>query len=606
MKASAPCGARSRAHLSKEVSTSGFAMLHGWYDHRLLILSVAIAGSTAFAAIVFAARRSGLRRPFWLASHARQAHDLRKEPMSPASFRAIAHAIPAVLWTARPDGFVDFISDHLYSYSGLSREQGQGWGWASALHPDDVPLCMERWKHCVAIGESYEIEYRLRASDGTYRWFLARGNPVRSDGGRIVAWIGTCTDIEDQKHHLQILEEQVKQRTEELAEANARLQAEMIERDYARHELDLQNEKMVQELTARSQRATLLAQMGELLQSCLSKDEVFAAALGFAPKIFPAFRGAIALLNPGRSLAEVIGSWADCKLPAPVFEPTACWALRTGRQHLVVKDDPTARCAHAAGVNQTYFCIPILAQGESLGILHFQTTEEHPSVDASELSFKNTFAGQLGLSIANIRLRDALRAQSIKDTLTGLYNRRYLEEMLEREIRRAVRAEQSLGILMLDLDHFKAFNDTYGHEAGDAVLRAAGSFLVNSVRAEDIVCRFGGEEFVVILPTANLASAHSRAERIRSKLRDLTVLHQGQSLGMITVSIGVASLPLHGTSGKDLLAAADAAGFAARRAEAAARGRCRGLGHGFASTFRPPDRGWRRRQSRAATRRNAG
>jgi diguanylate cyclase (GGDEF)-like protein len=216
-------------------------------------------------------------------------------------------------------------------------------------------------------------------------------------------------------------------------------------------------------------------------------------------------------------------------------------------------------------VKNTYLCIPILAQGEALGILHFQATDEIPALADAELSLKTTFAGQVGLSVANIRLREALRSQSIKDPLTGLYNRRYLTEMLDREIRRAVRAEQSLGILMLDLDHFKKFNDTYGHEAGDTVLRETASFLVKSIRVEDIVCRFGGEEFVVILPTADSNSAQARAERIRSKLRELAVLHKGQSLGMITVSVGVSTLPEHGTSPKELLEAADAALYRAKK-----------------------------------------
>jgi diguanylate cyclase (GGDEF)-like protein len=137
--------------------------------------------------------------------------------------------------------------------------------------------------------------------------------------------------------------------------------------------------------------------------------------------------------------------------------------------------------------------------------------------------------------------------------------------MMEREIRRAVRAEQSLGVLMLDLDHFKKFNDTYGHDAGDTVLREAASFFTRSIRVEDIVCRYGGEEFVVILPTADLNAAHTRAERIRSKMRELAVLHQGQSLGMVTVSVGVVALPQHGTSPKVLLEAADAALYRAKR-----------------------------------------
>jgi diguanylate cyclase (GGDEF)-like protein len=159
-----------------------------------------------------------------------------------------------------------------------------------------------------------------------------------------------------------------------------------------------------------------------------------------------------------------------------------------------------------------------------------------------------------------------LRSQSIRDPLTGLYNRRYLEEMLERETRRAVRAEHGLGVLMLDLDHFKSFNDTYGHDAGDTVLRETAAFLLKSVRAEDIVCRFGGEEFIVILPLADLSVTQARAERIRSKIRELQVLHQGLSLGMVTVSVGVAELPQHGTSPKVLIEAADAALYRAKKA----------------------------------------
>jgi diguanylate cyclase (GGDEF)-like protein len=206
-----------------------------------------------------------------------------------------------------------------------------------------------------------------------------------------------------------------------------------------------------------------------------------------------------------------------------------------------------------------------MAQGETLGIVHFQATDEAPKLDSSELSFKTTFAGQVGLSIANIKLREALRTQSIKDALTGLYNRRYMEETLDREVRRAARAEQSLGIIMLDLDHFKKFNDTYGHDAGDAVLRETGTFLFKSIRAEDFVCRFGGEEFVVILPTADLAATRGRAERVRLKMKELTIVHQGRSMGMITISVGVAVFPEHGMSPKELMAAADAALYEAKR-----------------------------------------
>ena len=481
-----------------------------------------------------------------------------------ARFRNLAMAVPQTVWTAAPDGAVDYLNRRWFELTGFTEEQSLGWGWKQAIHPDDLPVYEDLWKKSMDEETPFEMEYRIRNASLGYRWQLVRAIPVRDTVGRIVKWFGATTDIEEQKQGLQALEEQIKNRTAELADAGTRLQEEMLERDYARQRLDEQNATMVSELTARSQRATLLAKMGELLQSCVSKEEVFAAAIGFGPKIFPTRRGALALLNSDRSTAEIAGSWHDCLLPVATFEGSSCWALRTGHPHLVVAGDTTARCAHAIGVQHTYLCIPILAQGEALGILHFQATDEVPTLADAELSLTTTFAGQIGLSIANIRLREALRSQSIRDPLTGLYNRRYLTEILDREIRRAVRAAQGLGVLMLDLDHFKKFNDTYGHDAGDTVLRETASFLSKSIRVEDIVCRFGGEEFVIILPTSNLEAAHARAERIRCKLRELTVLHHGQSLGMITISVGVAALPGNGTGAKELLEAADAALYRAK------------------------------------------
>jgi len=480
-------------------------------------------------------------------------------------FHTMAEAVPEIIWTATPDGEDDYFNQKCFDYTGMSLEEMRGLGWKAVVHPDDVEDCFSKWQNALRTGEAYDVEYRLRGQDGNYRWFLGRANPVRNEKKEVIKWFGTCTDIEGHKQNQQILEEQILERTTQLADANTRLQEEMLERDFARNELDQQNERMMRELTERSQRATMLAKMGELLQSCITRDEVFAVALGHAPKIFPAVPGAVAMLDSSRALAEITGSWSDCNVPAEVFEPTFCWALRTGHPHLVLAGDSTAPCAHAAGIKNTYLCIPILAQGETLGIVHFQATDEAPTLDASELSFKTTFAGQVGLSLANIRLREALRTQSIRDALTGLYNRRYLEETLDREMRRAARSVQSLGILMIDLDHFKKFNDTYGHDAGDAVLRETAQLLAKGIRAEDFVCRFGGEEFVVILPTADQGVSQARGERLRSKMRELNVMHQGSTLGMITISVGVAAFPQHGTSPKELMAAADAALYEAKR-----------------------------------------
>ncbi|MGB2604637.1 MAG: diguanylate cyclase [Candidatus Sulfotelmatobacter sp.] len=542
-------------------------VLHGTYDFGLVAFFLLLAIFASYAALNLVGRYSLARRAV-ASSFLGRFLVLQKDETEigwerESYFQTMTNAVPAMIWTARSDGSVDFVSHQLLEYVGDKLESLDN--WPTFLHPDDVAATLASWEQSVRTGENHQVEYRLRRADGVYRWFLVRANPVRNDKGEIIKWFGACTDIENQKQSRQILEQQILERTTQLDEINTQLQNEMIEKDFARNELDRQHESMMKQLEERSNRATMLAKMGELLQSCLSREEVIAAALGFAPKIFPAARGALGLLNSARSLAEVIGSWSECQVPAMEFDITECWALRTGHTHLVVAGDDTARCQHAAGVECAYLCIPILAQGETLGILHLQSMNEGSHFESAELSLKTTFAGQVGLSIANLRLREALRTQSVRDALTGLYNRRYLEETLDREVRRASRAQQSLGILMIDLDHFKTFNDAYGHDAGDAILRETGAALVKGVRTEDFVCRFGGEEFVVVLPTANLEAAQTRAENLRLKMKELTVLHLGRSMGMVTISIGVAALPQHGKSPKELIAAADAALYEAKR-----------------------------------------
>lgn len=481
-----------------------------------------------------------------------------------ARFRTLAEAIPQIVWTALPDSGVDYCNRRWYEVTGMSEEQTLGFGWSGGLHPDDRPVALQNWEEVLRTGEPLEMEYRLKTAAGGFRWHLVRATPMRDSSGAIVKWFGACADIDDQMRNQQVLEEQLKQHTAALMDANTRLQLEMRERALAQQELNQQTERMVEELTKRSNRSANLAKMAELLQTCADLKDAVAVLAGMAPKVFPELRGALLLFNASREMLDVAALWGDYELAADGFGPQDCWALRTGHLHVVMAGDPTAECRHAASGEHSYCCLPLMAHGEAIGIVHFQMIEPG-ELPQPVLSAVTMFTEQVGLSVANIRLREALRSQSIRDPLTGLYNRRYLEEMLERETRRAVRAEHGLGVLMLDLDHFKKFNDTYGHDAGDTVLRETASFLLKSVRAEDIVCRFGGEEFIVILPVADLKVTQARAERIRSRLRELQVLHQGQPLGMVTVSVGVAELPEHGTSPKALLEAADAAMYRAKR-----------------------------------------
>jgi diguanylate cyclase (GGDEF)-like protein len=352
-------------------------------------------------------------------------------------------------------------------------------------------------------------------------------------------------------------QKQITQQSADVIAVNARLTQEMRERESVQNELNRQNEM-------RSARGALLAGMSRLLQSSDNMGEAVSIILGFAPKIFSEFRGAL-YLSTSQGLFEVSGGWADSGEPAvEPFQANSCWALRTGQRHFAKAGDRTAQCAHVVSTEGSYLCIPIMSQQGAVGLLHLQTnTTSRAPLDA-EFLLADTFVEQLALSISNLKLQEALRRQSTRDALTGLFNRRHLETSMEREIRRAARTDQQVGVIMFDIDHFKTFNDTFGHEAGDSVLREVGNFLSNCVRAEDIPCRFGGEEFLLILPGANLDGARSRAERLRHALKDLNVMHQGRPVGSITISAGVAAFPAQGVSVKEVIAAADGALYRAK------------------------------------------
>jgi diguanylate cyclase (GGDEF)-like protein/PAS domain S-box-containing protein len=481
-------------------------------------------------------------------------------------FRNLAEAIPSIIWTARPDGYVDFHNKRWHEYV-ATHSDGTGETWVSVLHPDDRELSIQKWKDAQKSGEEYESEYRLRrGSDGSYRCHLVRAVPVYGSDRTIIKWFGTCTDIDDQKRSQQILQDEVRRRTEELVQANVRLNEEMQAREKAQRDLNQQTEQLVNELTNQSRTSDLLGKMGDLLHTCNTVQEALSVILGFAPKVFSNLGGAIMLLNSSKNLLEVTGKWEPCELSMTVFEPSACWALRTGHRHIVVAADSSARCAHSDNVAATLLCIPIQAHGDALGVIHFQASETLSQIQERDLSISNTFAEQIGLSIANIRLREALKNQSIRDALTGLFNRRYLEETFERELHRAVRGKQSLSVVMFDLDHFKRFNDTFGHEAGDTVLHEMGAFLYRNTRTDDIACRYGGEEFVLIFPNSSLDAAEKRAEQLRSSIKNLNIIHRGQPLGPVTISVGIAAYPLNGSSPSQLIANADAALYQAKRA----------------------------------------
>jgi diguanylate cyclase (GGDEF)-like protein len=210
--------------------------------------------------------------------------------------------------------------------------------------------------------------------------------------------------------------------------------------------------------------------------------------------------------------------------------------------------------------------MPLVAQGDAIGLLHLARGAGDPidSLGEHQRQIAASLAEHAALALANLRLRDTLSQQSIRDPLTGLFNRRYLEETLERELRRAERKARPLAVVVVDVDRFKVYNDTFGHMAGDAALREIARLLQQGLRAGDVACRFGGEEFVLLMPEATAVDARRRANEFREAARPLHISHLGRSLGPGRLSLGVAAYPEHGNQAEVLLRAADAALYEAK------------------------------------------
>jgi diguanylate cyclase (GGDEF)-like protein len=313
-----------------------------------------------------------------------------------------------------------------------------------------------------------------------------------------------------------------------------------------------------------------LATMTQRLQSCTSDQEIGDVVSRFAPQIWPKAPGALYVLNNSGNALGVVATW---NAPAELdegFAPSECWALRRGRIHIVRDVDREVVCAH---LNQhrvdSYSCVPLVAQGETLGLLYLETAPAPADGEATNGDgghYIGVFAENIALALGDHRLRERLRNQSVRDPLTELFNRRFLEEALEINLSRAARSGTSVSVIMGDVDLFKRFNDRRGHDAGDFVLKRVAELIRANIRKGDLACRYGGEEFVLLLPGATLSEARGRAEMLRQAIKSTDMTFRDRPLGSVTMSLGVAAFPTNADDGKALITAADAAMYAAKRA----------------------------------------
>ncbi|WP_432720569.1 sensor domain-containing diguanylate cyclase [Jeongeupia wiesaeckerbachi] len=349
------------------------------------------------------------------------------------------------------------------------------------------------------------------------------------------------------------------------------LKADMLEREALSVTLQRSNEALERGLEAlrrHLQDVSLQRELGRMLECCQTFDEARDIIRTSMAKLFPESAGQLFIDNPVTAQLEEACRWGELPRTQTTMAPDDCWGVRLGQAHWLQSPQHGPRCRHVpiAPARQS-LCIPMTAQGKNQGVVTLLGSLSRSENQFSDVEHQLALsvAEQISLAIANLQLRETLKLQSISDPLTGLFNRRYLEECLRRELARAKRSHGTLGVAMIDIDHFKRYNDTYGHEAGDAVLRALAQCLLNLGRADDVVCRYGGEEFTVLLPSIDHEGLTDWGERLMAAVRLLSVDFHGQRLIGITISIGAMLVGGADSDTDSPLELADAALYAAKR-----------------------------------------
>lgn len=306
------------------------------------------------------------------------------------------------------------------------------------------------------------------------------------------------------------------------------------------------------------------------MQACITQSELFDSLAEWIQPLMPGCSGRVLLSSPVDAQMAVAAQWGEWPSSAercmtifcPVMgseQPQAKCSRLCHEVHpelVVCPHLPTITHIPSLGA---HYCAPIMTTDRmALGALAFW--QPHADALPTELlSIAEAIAQQLAFTLWRLQHIEDLQQRSIRDPLTGLFNRRYLSETLPHLLHRALRGNQCVSLILLDLDHFKRLNDQFGHLAGDQVLRDFSLFLKGFVRGTDIACRYGGEEFILILPQAPLEKAQERAERIRQGLHYISMNYAGRNLGNVTLSAGVATFPQHGETADMLIAAADQA-----------------------------------------------
>lgn len=306
--------------------------------------------------------------------------------------------------------------------------------------------------------------------------------------------------------------------------------------------------RTAEKLRQHTRELALLNKLSDKIQLCEQETDTYEVIVYTCQKLFPKESGCLCIQDLDTASMNVVAHWGQQdRAIQPERQDTLSSCPDVSEQR---SQNLSGFCPHQRhGLQTECLSVPIVASGEILGLISLCLLQEsvrnerglQREITATRIAL-NRIAKHYALALANLRLREKLRIESIHDPLTGLYNRRYMEESLKREAFRAKRHASQVGLIMLDVDHFKQFNDLHGHDVGDSILQTLGEFLQARIRGEDIACRYGGEEFLLILPETSLEIARQRAEELRVEVQNLTIRVQGK-LFHITISLGVVVFP---------------------------------------------------------------
>jgi diguanylate cyclase (GGDEF)-like protein len=327
-------------------------------------------------------------------------------------------------------------------------------------------------------------------------------------------------------------------------------------------------ERTLNELNRRNQEISWLKEFSSSLQTCFYIEETYQLIEQYITKLLAETFGVLYLMHSSHNYLESVLSWGDLFVAEKIIKPDECFALRRGSIYKINNAPHDLLCPHNLSRHlSSYMCIPLFAQSDIIGLFTLEWKNNHNNVyfdKESQDALASMFAEQIALSISNIKFRETLRNQSFRDTLTGLFNRRYIEETLEREISRCHRKSGSLAILMIDIDHFKQFNDEFGHEAGDLIIQSFANVLRNFSKKEEITCRYGGDEFIYVIPETTMKATIQKAQALHEAVDNIHLRYGGNPLPQITISIGVAMYPKHGEKMAELITASDVALYQAK------------------------------------------